>query len=175
MTANKTKSLLALAGFGAAVAGAAWFGSRYSPKDARTRLWYSRLEKPNYNPPNYVLPFAWGTLYTLMAISGWRVWQEKDSPERSKALRLWAAQLASNAEWTKLFFGEHRPVRALADVIALESMIVRYIATARKVDAGAALCFVPYAAWVGFATVLNADIARRNPDAWKKFPRPRAA
>jgi benzodiazapine receptor len=175
MTANKTKSLLALAGFGAAVAGAAWFGSRYSPKDARTRLWYSRLEKPNYNPPNYVLPIAWGTLYTLMAISGWRVWQEKDSPERSKALRLWAAQLASNAEWTKLFFGEHRPVRALADVIALESMILRYIATARKVDAGAALCFVPYAAWVGFATVLNADIARRNPDAWKKFPRPRAA
>jgi len=60
-------------------------------------------------------------------------------------------------------------------VAALESMIVRYIATARKVDTTAALCFVPYAAWVGFATVLNADIARRNPGAWKKFPRPRAA
>ena len=54
-------------------------------------------------------------------------------------------------------------------------MIVRYIATARKVDTGAALCFVPYAAWVGFATVLNADIARRNPEAWKKFPQPKAA
>lgn len=173
--AKNTKSLLALAGFGAAVAGAAWFGSRYSPKDPRTRLWYSRLEKPSYNPPDYVFPIVWSTLYSLMAISGWRVWQGEDSPERSRALRLWAAQLASNAEWTKLFFGEHRPVRALADVVALESMIVRYIATARKVDTGAALCFVPYAAWVGFAAVLNADIARRNPDARKKFPRPRAA
>ncbi len=173
--AKNTKSLLALAGFGAAVAGAAWFGSRYSPKDPRTKLWYSRLEKPSYNPPDYVFPIVWSTLYSLMAISGWRVWQGEDSPERSRALRLWAAQLASNAEWTKLFFGEHRPVRALADVVALESMIVRYIATARKVDTGAALCFVPYAAWVGFAAVLNADIARRNPDARKKFPRPRAA
>jgi tryptophan-rich sensory protein len=175
MTSNKTKSLLALAGFGAAVAGAAWFGSRYSPKDPCTRLWYSRLDKPSYNPPDYVFPIVWSSLYALMAISGWRVWQEEDSPERSKALKLWAAQLASNAEWTRLFFGEHRPVRALADVAALETMIARYIATARKVDSTAALCFVPYAAWVGFATVLNADIARRNPDAWKKLPRPRAA
>ena len=75
----------------------------------------------------------------------------------------------------QVVFWEAWPVRALADVAALESMIVRYIAAARKVDSTAALCFVPYAAWVGFATVLNADIARRNPDAWKKFPHPRAA
>jgi tryptophan-rich sensory protein len=110
-----------------------------------------------------------------MAISGWRVWNTEDSPERSRALRLWATQLASNAEWTKLFFGKHRPLSALADSVALESMIVRYIATARKVDGAAAWCFAPYAAWVGFATALNADIARRNPDAWRKFPHPRAA
>ncbi len=175
MTSNKTTSLRALAGFGAAVAGAAWFGSRYSPKDPRTRLWYSRLKKPRYHPPDYVFPVVWSSLYTLMAISGWRVWQQEGSPERSKALKLWAAQLASNAEWTRLFFGEHRPLRALVDVAALESMIVRYIATARQVDTAAAVCFVPYAAWVGFATVLNADIARRNPEAWKKLPRPCAA
>lgn len=172
---NKSKSLLALAGFGAAVAGAAWFGSRYSPKDPRTKLWYNRLDKPSYNPPDYVFPVVWSSLYALMAISGWRVWNAEDSPERSRALRLWATQLASNAEWTKLFFGKHQPVSALIDVVGLESMIVRYIATARKVDTGAALCFVPYAAWVGFATVLNADIARRNPEAWKKFPHPKAA
>lgn len=172
---NKSKSLLALAGFGAAVGAAAWYGSRYSPKDARTRLWYNRLDKPSYNPPDYVFPIVWSALYSLMAISGWRVWREENSPERSRALRLWATQLTSNAEWTKLFFGKHQPLSALADVVALESMIVRYIATARKVDTGAALCFVPYAAWVGFATVLNADIVRRNPDAWRKFPKPRAA
>ncbi len=172
---TKSKSWLAIAGFGAAVAGAAWFGSRYSPKNARTRLWYSRLEKPSYNPPDYVFPIAWSTLYTLMAISGWRVWNEADSPERSKALRLWVSQLLANAQWSKLFFGDHRPVRALVDVVALEAMIVRYIATARKVDNAAALCFVPYAAWVGFATVLNAEIALRNPDAHKKFPRAKAA
>src|SRR5581483_8336140 len=97
---NKSKSLLALAGFGAAVAAAGVFGARYSPRDARTKLWYSRLEKPSYNPPDYVFPIVWTALYSLMAISGWRVWNGENSEERSRALRLWAAQLVSNAEWT---------------------------------------------------------------------------
>ena len=81
----------------------------------------------------------------------------------------------ANAEWTRIFFGEHSPKRALSDVMALESIIIRYIMTTRKVDRVAALSFVPYAGWVAFATLLNAEIARRNPDAEKVFPRPSAA
>ncbi len=172
---ERPRSLLALFGFGAAVAGAAWFGSRYSPRDARTRLWYRRLEKPGFNPPDYVFPVVWTTLYSLIAYSGWRIWEAEDSPERTAALRLWAKQLLANAEWTRLFFGEHRPVRALADVLILESLIVRYIKNAKDVDGAAALTFIPYGAWVAFATLLNAEIVRRNPDAESLFPRPRAA
>ncbi len=171
----RSRSTLALVGFGAAVAGAAWFGSRYSPRDVRTKLWYGRLKKPSYNPPNAVFPIVWTSLYTLIAISGWRAWQAESSPERSRALRLWVQQLVANAQWTKLFFGDHNPKRALADVIFLESVIVRYILTAKDVDRAAAAAFVPYAAWVAFATVLNAQIALKNPNALAKFPRPRVA
>ena len=52
---------------------------------------------------------------------------------------------------------------ALADVLALEGTIFSYIAAARKVDRGAANALIPYAAWVAFATVLNAEILRLNP------------
>jgi tryptophan-rich sensory protein len=52
---------------------------------------------------------------------------------------------------------------SLADSIALELTILSYIKTERRVDRGAANAFIPYAAWVAFATVLNAEIARRNP------------
>lgn len=172
---KRTKSWLALAGFSGAVAGVAWFGSRYAPRDARTQLWYSRLKKPAFNPPQPVFPVVWTALYALMAISGWRVWSAEDSEQRSAALRLWAAQLVPNAEWTKLFFGEHRPLRALVDVALLESAIIGYIAAASKVDGKAAACFVPYAGWVAFAAVLNAEIMRLNPDAHHKLPHPRAA
>ncbi len=160
-----------LLGFGAAVAAAGWIGSRYSPRDLRTRIWYERLEKPPYNPPQAVFPIVWTALYALIAFSGWRTWEQKSSAERSRALRLWISQLLTNVEWTRLFFGEHRPGQALLDVIALEAQILGYISAAKDVDSLAAACFVPYAAWVGFATLLNAEIVRRNPGAEKRFPR----
>jgi tryptophan-rich sensory protein len=157
-----SKSLLALAGFGLATAGAAWYGSRYSRGNRDG--WYRNLRKPNFTPPDEVFPVAWTGLYALIAYSGWRVWSAAPSPQRDKALRLWISQLAANAQWSKLFFKQRSPVLALADIFALEGSIIGYIAAAHRVDRTAAYAFVPYAAWVAFATVLNAEILRLNPD-----------
>jgi|SRR5581483_4818478 len=172
---RKSGSLLSLAVFGGAALVAGLYGARYSPKNPSTKLWYSRLKKPSYNPPDYVFPVVWTILYSMIAVSGWRVWSSQPSHARRKALRLWAEQLIANAEWTKFFFGQHRPKLALADVVAMEGIILEYISAARKVDRTAALLFVPYMGWVAFATLLNADIALLNPRAESKWPRPGVA
>lgn len=157
---SRSSSLLVLAGFGLATAGAAWYGSRYSRGNRDP--WYRNLDKPNFTPPDEVFPVVWTSLYILIAWSGWRVWCAAPSRDRSAALRLWLSQLAANAKWSRLFFGEHRVFASLADSVALEGTIWSYINSAWKVDRAAAGAFVPYAAWVAFATVLNAEIARRN-------------
>jgi benzodiazapine receptor len=162
MTKERSRSLLALAGFGLATAGVAWYGARYS-KNGNRDSWYDELDKPGFTPPDAVFPVVWTTLYAMIAWSGWRIWSATPSRERNAALRLWISQLAENAQWSKLFFGQHRPTLALADVLALEGTIFSYINAARKVDRGAANAFIPYAAWIAFATVLNAEIVRRNP------------
>jgi benzodiazapine receptor len=161
MSKASKASLLALAGFSLATAGAAWYGSRYSRGNRDG--WYRDLRKPSFTPPDKVFPVAWTALYALIAWSGWRVWSAAPSRQRNAALRLWISQLAANAQWSKLFFGQRRPTLALADIFALEGSIISYIAAAHKVDRGAAYAFVPYAAWVAFATVLNAEILRLNP------------
>ena len=163
MSKGKSRSLIALAAFGAATAGAAWFGARYS-RDGSRSSWYRHLDKPNYTPPDEVFPAVWTALYAMIALSGWRVWCAAPSRERNRALGLWIAQLAANARWSKLFFGQRRPLAALGEDMALERIVLSYITTARKVDRLAAGMFIPYAAWVAFAGVLNAEIARRNPD-----------
>jgi translocator protein len=163
MSNEKSRSLIALAGFGLVTAGAAWYGARYSPKGNRDSR-YRDLDKPAFTPPDAVFPVVWTALYGLIAWSGWRIWSAAPSRERKAALRLWVSQLAANAQWSKLFFGQHRPTLALADVLALEGTIMSYMTAARKVDRAAANAFIPYAAWVAFATVLNAEIARRNPE-----------
>jgi benzodiazapine receptor len=161
MSNARTGSLLALAGFGLATAGAALYGARYSRGNRDG--WYRDLRKPSFTPPDNVFPVAWTTLYALIAYSGWRVWSAAPSRQRDAALRLWISQLAANAQWSKLFFGQRRPTLALVDVFALEGSIIAYIAAAHKVDRAAAYAFVPYAAWIAFATVLNAEILRLNP------------
>ena len=55
--------------------------------------------------------------------------------------------------------------QALADALALESQVLSYIRAAHRVDRAAAVAFVPYGAWLAYITVLNAQIAWRNPQA----------
>jgi tryptophan-rich sensory protein len=61
-----------------------------------------------------------------------------------------------NAEWSKLFFGQHRPDLALADLVVLEAYVLGYMAAVRKLDRAASQAFIPYA-WVAFAGLLNAE------------------
>jgi translocator protein len=159
---RRSGSLIALAGFATGTLVAAWVGSRYSPSNRENRIWYKSLRKPAYNPPKVVFPIVWPVLYTLMAFSGWRVWRRESSPERSRALALWTAQLTANAAWSKLFFGEHRPDLALMDVTVMRALIVAYIESAYQVDRTAAVAFAPYLAWVTFAKKLNKEIVRLN-------------
>jgi tryptophan-rich sensory protein len=160
MSKPTSRSLLMLAGFGLATAGAAWYSSRHS-KGSRDQ-WYRHLDKPSFTPPDAAFPAVWTALYALIAWSGWRVWCAAPSHYRTKALRLWISQLAANAKWSNLFFDKHRLDLAFADSLALEGAIFSYIKAARKVDSAAAGAFIPYAAWVAYSTVLNAEMVRRN-------------
>jgi translocator protein len=126
-------------------------------------LWYRRLKKPPFQPPASVFPPVWTALYTLMAISAWRVWKQPESPERKRALALWGAQLAANGAWSWLFFGKRWPEAALADIGALAVALTAYTWKAARVDRPAAWLMAPYLAWIAFAGVLNAEIVRRNP------------
>jgi len=168
MSKSKSTSLIALAAFGAATAGVAWYGARHR-RSASRDLWYRELDKPSFTPPDKAFPVVWTGLYAMIALSGWRVWCAAPSRDRNRALGLWIAQLAANAHWSKLFFEQRHPLKALGDVVALERIVLSYIAAARKVDQAAAGLFIPYAAWVAFAGVLNAEIARRNPNRESVF------
>ncbi len=168
MSRSKSTSLIALAAFGAATAGAAWVGARYR-HGTRPDTWYRELDKPSFTPPDAAFRVVWTGLYAMIAFSGWRVWCAAPSRDRNRALGLWIAQLAANAHWSKSFFGQQRLLAALGDDVALERIVLSYVAAARKVDPLAANMFIPYAAWVAFASVLNAEIARRNPDSESAF------
>ncbi|HEX6421524.1 MAG TPA: tryptophan-rich sensory protein [Acidimicrobiales bacterium] len=152
----------ALVGFAAVAGAAAAGGALVGPARPATMRWYRSLAKPPFQPPASVFGPVWSVLYGAIALSGWRVWRRPAAPDRTRALRLWAAQMAANAAWTPLFFGARRPGIALADLAAQLSSTAGYAATAARVDRPAAALMVPYLAWTAFAGVLNEEIVRRN-------------
>lgn len=76
--------------------------------------WYSALEKPSFNPANWVFAPVWTTLYILMAYAAWRLLiLPARTPGRLTALALFYVQLALNALWSWMFFAMQSPVAGL--------------------------------------------------------------
>ncbi|HUE45770.1 MAG TPA: TspO/MBR family protein [Aestuariivirgaceae bacterium] len=121
--------------------------------------WYAQLAKPAFNPPAWVFGPAWTTLYILIAVAGWRVWRRDRG---GWAMTLWWVQLGLNFAWSPMFFSAHQIGLALVIVVALFAVILAFMAATWRRVPVAALLFAPYAAWVAFASVLNASIWSLN-------------
>ena len=146
---------MALLVFIVLVAAAALTGAQFEPG-----AWYSQLAKPAWTPPDELFAPVWSALYLAIALAGWRVWRVARGLPAS--LQLWGVQLVLNMLWSWLFFGLHRPRLALLDIVLLLLSIVAFIATAQRHSIVASWLFVPYMAWVAFATALNVAIVRLN-------------
>ena len=123
------------------------------------RPWYAGLTKPSFNPPDWVFAPVWTTLFVLMAFAVWRILRlPREEPMRDRALVLFYLQLALNAAWSWMFFGANSPLLGLINIVPQFVVILFTLAVFRRLDAIAGWCFVPLAAWVGFASVLNSSL-----------------
>lgn len=121
--------------------------------------WYQSLEKPAFNPPNWVFAPVWSILYVIIGVVGARTWL---AHRRSMAMRLWFAQTVFNFAWSPVFFGLKDPVSAMIIVLGLLVCVAGFIAASWRRDRTAALLFLPYLAWAAFASALNAAIVMLN-------------
>lgn len=78
------------------------------------------------------------------------------------AMRLWVAQLVLNFAWSPIFFGLQDPTSALIVILGLLVTVVGFILASWRQNRTAALLFLPYLAWVAFATALNGAIVALN-------------
>jgi translocator protein len=121
--------------------------------------WYLTLDKPPFNPPNWIFAPVWSALYLMIAIAGWRA---STGPRRQLALTAYAVQLALNLSWSFVFFGARLIGPALAVIAALLAAILANAYLFWRIDRAAGALLLPYAAWVSFATLLNAALWRLN-------------
>ena len=120
--------------------------------------WHAALVKPPFNPPDWLFAPVWTTLYVMIAVAGARTFERG----RGRGFALWCAQLVLNFAWTPVFFGLHQMGAGLVVIVALLAAILAFIVDRWSADRVSAWLFAPYAAWVAFATLLNASIVALN-------------
>ena len=121
--------------------------------------WYQSLVKPAFNPPNWIFGPVWTILYVMIAVAGWRLWEHHRS---SAAMKIWWLALVLNFLWSPTFFGMQQLGLAFVIIVAMLLSIFAFIFQSAKLDRTSALLFIPYAAWVSFATLLNASLWHLN-------------
>ncbi|MBU4209866.1 tryptophan-rich sensory protein [Patescibacteria group bacterium] len=124
--------------------------------------WYVTLNKPSFNPPNWLFGPVWTFLYLLMGISLFLVWNKKDSKDTKTALIFFAVQLGLNTLWSIIFFGMHLPLVAFLEILFLLFFIALTIIKFFPISKISAYLLTPYFLWVSFATILNLSIAILN-------------
>jgi translocator protein len=125
--------------------------------------WYASLNKPFFNPPNWIFGPVWTTLYFLMAVSLYIIWDKKlHDKKKEAAIRIFIFQLTMNLLWSLVFFGFHQPFLALITIIVLWKAIFVTIKHFYEISKVSAYILIPYLAWVSFASILNLAIAALN-------------
>jgi translocator protein len=155
--AGPARSALALAGWLGLTFAAATMGGFFLPGE-----WYSRLQKPPWNPPSWIFGPVWTVLYTTMAIAAWLVWKRGGFATQRVALAFFSLQLLLNALWSPLFFGLHLPGLAFVDLVLLWLTLLATVSAFWKAHRLAGAMLLPYLAWVTFAGALNFAIWRLN-------------
>lgn len=121
--------------------------------------WYEGLVKPPFNPPNWIFGPVWLALYVMIAIAGWRIYMIDAG---STPMKIWAVQMVLNWAWSPIWFKAQLIWPAFAVIMLILLSIIAFIVSARRLDKPAAWLFVPYLAWVGFASLLNLSIGILN-------------
>ena len=114
--------------------------------------WYSNLNKPFFNPPDWIFAPVWTTLYLFMAIAIWKIWVESKS---KSIVYLYLIQLFFNTTWSIIFFGLQNILLSLFNLIILIIFIVLLTIKYKDISKLSVVLMIPYVFWCCFALLLN--------------------
>ena len=133
-----------------------FLGSFFTSSSVNT--WFTTINKPSFNPPSFLFAPVWTTLYILIGLSFYLVWEKNFGKEKQKVIGVYSLQLFLNLLWSLLFFGLQNPLLGLINIIVLWLVILANIILFFRVSKKASYLLVPYLLWVSFATILNFSI-----------------
>ena len=128
-------------------------------------LWFQSLVKPSIFPPPVWFGIVWSALYLMLGFALALICAAWGARGRGLAIAVFVVQFVVNMAWTPVFFGANQITNALILISVLDVLVIVTIVLFWRVRKSAALLMLPYLAWILFATVLNYESLRLNPEA----------
>ena len=122
--------------------------------------WYSLLNKPVFNPPDWVFAPVWTTLYLMMTLAIWFFWHSKN--RNLSTVYLYFIHILFNTTWSIVFFGLHQILLALFVLIGLILTIIILMLRFKRVNIVSYYLMIPYLLWCCFALFLNFNLLILN-------------
>ena len=122
--------------------------------------WYSLLNKPVFNPPDWIFAPVWTTLYLMMTVAVWIFWHTKY--KNINTVYIYFIHLIFNTTWSVVFFVIHNMVLALIVLIILIALIINLILRFKRVNMFSVYLMIPYLLWCCFALILNTSLVILN-------------
>ena len=122
--------------------------------------WYSLLNKPMFNPPDWIFAPVWTTLYLMMTVAVWIFWHTKY--KNINTVYIYFIHLIFNTTWSVVFFVFHNMVLALIVLIILIALIINLILSFKRVNMFSVYLMIPYLLWCCFALILNTSLIMLN-------------
>lgn len=139
------------------------------PGDAN---WYSKLQKPSWNPPGWVFPIMWLIVSKptqMIAVSKILKKAAAMASDMDTApvlpipvLAIYCAHLSLGDAWNKVFFGLQCLGRGAAVITVFFALLLASAIAFYQVEPTAGLFLLPTCGWVFVATALNWSIYRKN-------------
>ena len=148
--------------FGVLVSNVVGYVSSFATRSS-VNTWYKYLNKPPFNPPDWIFMPVWILLYFLMGIA-FGIFFSYSYEKKAKRLGSIAffLQLFFNGMWSFAFFGLKNIFLGLATILILLASIIFCIREFKKVNLFSFYLMIPYLIWVSFASILNISIFIMN-------------
>jgi tryptophan-rich sensory protein len=124
--------------------------------------WYGGLRLPDGAPDGRLIAVAWTIVYFFATLAALIFWNARGRKTFSLILVLFATNAILNALWSFIFFVQHNPVAALAEMTVLNLINLMLIGLLWGYERRSSVLLLPYLLWVAYASYLTYQIILLN-------------
>lgn len=124
--------------------------------------WYFSLNRPAWQPPNWVFGVIWPYNFVMLGITSFVVARRLSQGYVFTWLGLFALSVVAALVWSYLFYGPHNLNGAAIALVTAATLTLPITAITYKASVGYGMALLPYQVWVILASSLSIGYAIKN-------------